>query len=272
MIRKKLRKLLFLGVITSFIITTVGCGNSKNNAENEEAKSEAEYNALKEKLLSGGEKFPQLEEPKKGEEIAIIKTNMGEIKVKLCKDEAPKAVENFVKLSKDGYYNGLIIHRVVDNFVIQGGDPQGNGMGGESIWGQPFEDEFSPDMYHFRGALAMANSGPNTNGSQFYIVQSPTIADGYFEHVDEVKKNNGETELLYNQYTGKIFKFNYSQDALNHYNELGGLPELDYGYSIFGQVFEGIDVVDAIAKVETDSNDKPLTDVIIESISIEEYK
>lgn len=106
---------------------------------------------------------------------AVIKTNMGDIEVELFKDKAPKTVENFVGLAKKGYYNGVIFHRVIDNFMIQGGDPTGTGMEGESIWGGKFEDEFDTSLtFDQPGVLAMANAGPNTNGSQFFITTVPT--------------------------------------------------------------------------------------------------
>lgn len=107
--------------------------------------------------------------------VAMIKTTQGDIEIELRPDLAPKAVENFVTHSKNGYYNGLIFHRIIKNFMIQGGDPEGTGRGGESIWGKPFEDEFAPNAVFDRpGILAMANSGPNTNGSQFFITTVPT--------------------------------------------------------------------------------------------------
>ena len=109
-------------------------------------------------------------ELKKGDVIATIKTNFGSIRVKMLPEAAPKAVENFLTHARNGYYNGIIFHRVINDFMIQGGDPTGTGMGGESIWGDPFEDEFTPDARNFRGALSMANAGPGTNGSQFFIV------------------------------------------------------------------------------------------------------
>ena len=269
-----LKKILLASFVAVMMLS--GCSSTKdvndNTTKNEEANSpDDEYEDLKKKLLAGGDEFPQLEEPKEGEEIAIIQTNMGDIKVKFCKDEAPKAVENFVTHAKEGYFDGLTFHRVVEDFVIQGGDPTGTGMGGESIWGEPFEDEFSPNMYHFNGALAMANSGANTNGSQFYIVSKPEVTAGYFEYVEQVKNENGTDELLVNGNTNKMFKFNYSDEAKKHYEELGGTPELDYGYTIFGQVFDGMDVVDAINSVEVDSSDKPVNDVVIEKVTITEY-
>ncbi|MEG2813991.1 MAG: peptidylprolyl isomerase, partial [Oscillospiraceae bacterium] len=121
---------------------------------------------------------------KKGPQAIIEIEKFGTIKVDLLPDVAPKAVENFTKLSKDGYYNGLTFHRVIKDFMIQGGDPKGDGTGGESIWKKPFQDEFSEKARNFSGALSMANSGPNTNGSQFFIVKTPPHA---------YKDSNGNT-------------------------------------------------------------------------------
>lgn len=107
--------------------------------------------------------------------IALFETSKGNIEIELRPDLAPKAVENFTTLAKKGYYNGQIFHRVIQNFMIQGGDPTGTGAGGESIWNQPFEDEFAPNaVFDKAGILAMANKGPNTNGSQFFITTVPT--------------------------------------------------------------------------------------------------
>ena len=107
--------------------------------------------------------------------VATMQTSKGTIVIELRADLAPKAVENFVTHSKNGYYNGLIFHRVIKDFMIQGGDPTGTGSGGESIWGKPFKDEFAPNaVFDKAGILAMANSGPNTNGSQFFITTVPT--------------------------------------------------------------------------------------------------
>lgn len=107
--------------------------------------------------------------------VAVFETNMGTFECELFEDKAPKTVANFVGLAEKGYYDGVIFHRVIDNFVIQGGDPTGTGSGGESIYGHPFEDEFHPDLKHNKaGVLSMANAGPNTNGSQFFITLAPT--------------------------------------------------------------------------------------------------
>ena len=153
---------------------------------------------------------------------ATIKTNMGDIEIDLFEKETPKTVENFVKLSKEGFYNGLIFHRVVNGFVIQGGDPEGTGRGGP---GYQFDDEITERKYT-KYSLGMANAGPNTNGSQFFIT------------------------------VGSI------QDA--------NLKNLDGNNTLFGVVTSGKDVVDKIAVVSVDENDKPLTPVKMESITIHE--
>ena len=107
--------------------------------------------------------------------IVTLHTNCGDIKIKLSREVAPKACENFKKLASSGYYDGITFHRVIKDFMIQGGDPTGSGCGGQSVWGKPFEDECSPDVAFDRpGLLAMANAGPGTNGSQFFITTVPT--------------------------------------------------------------------------------------------------
>ena len=190
--------------------------------------------------------------PQKGDLIAIMHTNMGDIKIKLFKDLVPKTVNNFTELSKSGYYNGIIFHRVIKDFMIQGGDPTGTGMGGSSIYGEKFEDEFSVELHNIRGALSMANAGPNTNGSQFFIVQANTIPEGM---ADQMK-----------QLTDRGFP----EEAIADYEALGGTPWLDFKHSVFGQVFEGMDTVDSIANVRVGAGDKPLHDVVIEGIDIVE--
>jgi peptidyl-prolyl cis-trans isomerase B (cyclophilin B) len=149
---------------------------------------------------------------------------MGTIKIKLFSAQAPKTVENFSGLAIKDYYNGLIFHRVIPDFMIQGGDPTGTGMGGESLWGFDFEDEFHKDLKIVRGALCMANRGPGTNGSQFFIVQTAAA------------------------------------------------PWLDGKHTVFGQVYEGMDVVDKITAVERGANDKPVKDVKMDKVTIGTYE
>lgn len=191
----------------------------------------------------------QLSAPQKGDTLAVMHTNMGDIKIKLFPEKAPKTVENFVTHSKNGYYNGLKFHRVINDFMIQGGDPRGNGTGGESIWGGSFPDEFDPELHNLRGALSMANSGPNTNGSQFFIVQASEVPANMLEQMRDLEDNG------------------FPADITAAYAELGGTPWLDFRHTVFGQVTDGMDVVDAIAAVET-NNDVPCEDVIIENMEI----
>lgn len=194
----------------------------------------------------------QLEMPSKGEKIAVMKTNMGDIKIRLFPEIAPKAVENFISHSQDGYYDGLIFHRVIKDFMIQGGDPTGTGRGGESIYGSSFEDEFDLSARNYRGALSMANAGPNTNGSQFFIVQAKNVDEGLISQMVELADRG------------------FPQEVTENYKKVGGTPWLDFKHTVFGQVFEGMDVVDAIAGVKVGPQDKPVDDVIIERIVFEE--
>lgn len=192
--------------------------------------------------------FPQLtKELNPGEVLVEMNTTLGSIKFKLFPKHAPKTVENFLGHAKSGYYNGIIFHRVITDFMVQGGDPTGTGMGGESIWGQPFEDEFHDELFNLRGALSMANAGPNTNGSQFFIVQ--------MQHVP-------------NDMIGQMEKAGFPKEIIEEYAKFGGTPWLDFKHTVFGHVVEGMDVVDKIANVEKDMRDKPLEDVKIESITV----
>ena len=128
--------------------------------------------------------YPQLNLDKVEEPKATIKTNHGDIKIQLFPEQAPMTVENFVRLAQKGYYDKTIFHRVISDFMIQGGDPKGNGTGGTSIWNHLFEDEFSRELFNLRGALSMANSGPNTNGSQFFIVQNKNMPKRYIKQME----------------------------------------------------------------------------------------
>ncbi|MCK4995226.1 MAG: peptidylprolyl isomerase [Candidatus Omnitrophica bacterium] len=111
----------------------------------------------------------------KEKNVVILETNQGNIEIQLMPEAAPKTCENFTKLIEKGYYDGIIFHRVIKNFMVQGGDPTGTGRGGESIWGKPFGDEVTKEVtFDKKGILAMANAGPNTNGSQFFITTAPT--------------------------------------------------------------------------------------------------
>lgn len=192
----------------------------------------------------------QLKTPETGDTVAVMHTNMGDIKIKLFPERTPKTAENFITHAKNGYYDGLKFHRVIKDFMIQGGDPLGTGIGGESIWGGSFEDEFDTELHNLRGALSMANSGPNTNGSQFFIVQASVAPENMLAQMEELTDSG------------------FPRDIIEAYRELGGTPWLDFRHTVFGQVFDGMEIVDKITEVET-VNDKPCEDVIITSVDIE---
>lgn len=195
-------------------------------------------------------KYPQLNLENQQGPTAVLKTNQGEIKIQLFPEQAPMTVENFIRLAQKGYYDGTIFHRVISDFMIQGGDPEGNGTGGESIWGHPFEDELSRELFNIRGALSMANSGPNTNGSQFFIVQNKNMPKRYIKQMEPA---------------------GYPKEIIHAYKQ-GGTPWLDGRHTVFGQVITGMDVVDKIAKSKKDKMDKPLKDITIESIQVQGSK
>ncbi len=197
--------------------------------------------------------YSQLDMPVKGDTIAVMTTNAGVIKIKLFADKVPQTVQNFVTHSENGYYEGVIFHRVIKDFMIQGGDPTGTGRGGESIWGRPFPDEFDPSLHNLYGALSMANAGPSTNGSQFFIVQAKSVDPALLEQMEEI----GEPS--------------FPEQCIADYKSVGGTPWLDYKHSVFGQVYEGMDIVDKIAGCRVDMLDKPFEDVVIEKIEILEY-
>ncbi len=195
--------------------------------------------------------FNQLDKPQSGEVIAVMHTTLGDISIRLFGDKVPRTVENFVTHAKNGYYDGLIFHRVIKDFMIQGGDPTGTGCGGESIYGEKFEDEFHPELHNIRGALSMANAGPNTNGSQFFIVEASEVPDGMLDQMRGMADRG------------------FPENTVKAYEQVGGTPWLDFRHSVFGQVFDGMDVVEKIASVKTNGADRPLEDVKIISIDIQ---
>ena len=237
---------------------------------------------------------------KKDGKKAVIKTNRGDMTFVLLDEAAPKAVENFITHAKNGYYDGLIFHRVIQDFMIQGGDPTGTGCGGASIWGKPFEDEFALDARNYYGALSMANSGPGTNGSQFFIVQNsqaPTqdidalaVQVACYELLNDAKRRVqmmqealedapkiqayiDEVNTKLNDYQSQGLPEEvkeYATEIAKKYAEVGGTFHLDFAHTVFGQVIDGMKVVDDIANVRTARADRPLHDVTIDSIDIVE--
>jgi len=202
---------------------------------------------------------PQLSEIQPNEEVARITTNYGVIYARFFPDYAPRAVENFITHARNGFYDGLTFHRVMEAFMIQGGCPLGTGNGGTTIWGHGIDVEASDNLVHLRGALSMANTGhPGSTGSQFFIVQSG--------RVDVNRKNNLPNDYL-----------------IDAYGTYGGTSWLNGLHTVFGQVFHGMDVVDAIAEVPVtwqpgeqpspfSSPSRPISPVVIESIEILLYR
>lgn len=286
-----IQKLLAAGLALAMLAGCAGGGGSSSQSPADAPGSQPEPQSQSTSQQGGGDmsnpQFAQADGP-----VAVIKTTMGDITVQLYPKQAPKAVENFITHAKDGYYNGIIFHRVIKDFMIQGGDPTGTGRGGESIWGESFEDEFSPELHNFRGALSMANSGTNTNGSQFFIVQcsEPLTDQVAMDYMFQWTVNQyqwqlntapqAEAQALMDQLNQKLTEFQQNglpqelldeyQPAVQRYKEVGGTPHLDYKHTVFGQVTRGMDIVDAIAAVATDGSDKPLEEVSIVSVEIQE--
>ncbi|HFU4025028.1 TPA: peptidylprolyl isomerase [Streptococcus suis] len=261
-----MKKRLFLALASTILLTACASNSATSTSSSSSSSSSSTLATTTDKTASSkyakdlayainnpDASFPQLSSDIAENEAAVkIKTTEGDITIKLFPEQAPLTVENFLTHAKEGYYNGTIFHRVIKDFIIQGGDPLGNGTGGESIWagkgttidaGYGFKDEISAFLYNIRGSLSMANAGAGTNGSQFFINQNTT---------------DMSSQLSTSSYPGKII------EAYKN----GGNPNLDGKHTVFGQVIEGMDIVDKIASVETDSSDKPKTDVKIESIEI----
>lgn len=255
-----MKKLLALTLLSLSVLTACQTQQTGNAIANPETMSSSEIQAALEKRLA---ELNQLDMPQLSEEVADneaavkLVTSKGDITIKLFPALAPLAVENFLTHAKNGYYDGLTFHRVIEGFMIQGGDPEGSGRGGQSIWagkdakidnGTGFQNEVSDLLYNIRGSLAMANAGPDTNGSQFFINQN---------------RDNQTSKLHPLYYPEKIYQA-YAQ---------GGNPSLDGGYTVFGQVIDGMAIVDQIASVDTNQQDKPVEPVTINKVEvIKDYK
>jgi peptidyl-prolyl cis-trans isomerase B (cyclophilin B) len=191
----------------------------------------------------------------------LIETSLGKMKCVLF-EETPMHSENFIKLSNEGFYNGLLFHRVINNFMIQTGDPNSRNaekgiMLGYGDSGYKIPAEFHPDLYHRRGVLAAARQGDQvnpsreSNGSQFYIVQGRIIPEA---ELDAMEAGGGHIP--------------FTEEQRKYYTTSGGTPHLDYAYTVFGEVVEGLDVIDKIAAVQTDGRDRPIEDVKIIRITV----
>ena len=235
----------------------VGCSAGQNNEEtkNEDTSTESSVEQSNEESVEENNEDENAGGNVELNQVAGYREgNISEMELILFPNVAPKAVENFVEHAKNGYYEGVTFHRVIEGFMIQGGDPTGTGAGGESIWNEDFEDEFDINYRNFYGALSMANAGPSTNGSQFFIV---TAKNNVTPDIISQMKEAGEAK-------------GYPEAVIEVYEDLGGAFHLDFRHTVFGHVIAGMDVAEAISKVERDGMDKPLEPVVIEKIEIEE--
>ena len=194
--------------------------------------------------------------PEQGEDIVVLTIkDYGDVKIRLFPEETAKGAENFKLLAQSGFYDELIFHRVISGFMIQGGDPKGTGTGGVDAWGSEsgFAQTISNKLCHFPGAVAYAIAADKLNKSQFYIVTGDAV-----------------TEEAMNYY--KSYGYAFSDAVEKMYYAYGGTPHLDGGYEIFGQVFDGLDLILQIQNVQTDANDKPTTPVVIEKAQVVPYE
>lgn len=243
------KALAYIMCLVSVSACFVSCGDAKENNDNKDNTSVTESAADVQSVP-----VANFTAPEKGDTVIIMNVrDYGEVRFRLFPEYAEKGVENFVELAKKGYYDGLTFHRVISDFMIQGGDPNGNGTGGESIWGGKFEGGTDPHLIHATGALAYANSGSTAaNGSQFYVVTGRIFSNDDITYL----RNNG---------------FNITPQQEEIYKTVGGYPTLDGNYTVFGQVYSGLDVIFKIQNVATGANDKPQKDVIIDSVKVGEY-
>ena len=244
MFRKSLAFLLCIAAVSGCFAS---CGKDENSSSDTDTAATTVADAQNIEIAN-------FTEPQKGDTIIIMKVkDYGEVKFRLFPEYADKGVENFVELAKKGYYDGLTFHRVIKDFMIQGGDPLGNGTGGESVWGGEFDGGTDPHLIHAAGALAYANSGSTaTDGSQFYVVTGTICTK------DDI-----------NYYRQQGVNITPQQEEI--YTTVGGTPWLDGGYTVFGQVIDGLDIIFKLQNVATGANDMPNESVIIESMTVGEY-
>ncbi|OTO19603.1 hypothetical protein A5875_000937 [Enterococcus sp. 3H8_DIV0648] len=221
------------------------CGSNNATKDTKESTAKTTESSVDLNKLD----LPQLSDKVADDEYLVeLVTTEGSVKIKLFPEQAPKAVENFVTHAKEGYYKDTPFHRVMKDFMIQGGDPKGDGTGGESIWNKGFKTEISNQLYNIRGALSMARSeSRSSNGSQFFIVtNSEDVSDG-----------------LAIQY--------YPEKIIEQYKK-GGTPQLDGEYTVFGQVTEGMDVVDKIAGAEVKDSGSGEKSTPVDPVKVTEVK
>ena len=266
----------FLTILLMLVTALVACDEAVPVLEVQNNNEEVLYldnNPLAEELRENPAVMLQLTPVPAGEELVVLHTSMGDITLRLFPGEAPRAVENFLTHARSGYYDGVVFHRVIPNFMIQTGDPTGTGSGGQSIWGESFTVETSNHLRHFRGALAMAHAG-GAMGSQFYIVQNPILHPGYVQDFTDLINSQNDVLGHFQDGSNLTVSHIHPADGLRYFLENGGTPHLDWfwnqqnlPHTVFGHVVSGMEVVDAIAAVTTAPGDRPLEDITIDRIS-----
>jgi len=250
-------------ILSAALLLPAGCtkapgpsqssSESMNSADSAASAPDTQSQSSEDSLPEEALEFLQLGEISGDETLAVLKTSMGDVTLRFFPEEAPLAVENFLTLAENGYYDGVTFHYVVSDLLIQSGDPTGSGTGGISSFPGPdgsltlFRDEFSPNLFHFSGALAMVNDGtPDSNGSQFFIVARAKVSEEELEHLTAL---------------------GYPAELTEAYRRLGGAPQFDYRYTVFGCVADGMDVVQSISRAYS-SGGRPVTDITIDSIEL----
>ena len=227
------KRLTALLLAAALMFTFTGCRNSDGGSE------------------SARHPLPQMNLPQDGDTVVLIETSEGSISAVLYEDLAPKACQNFIALADSGYYDGLLIHKALADFVIQTGDPTLTGTGGEAANGAGVQPEYVERLHHFTGALGMACDENGVAQSQFYIVAGGAVSE---------------------EYVAAMQQAGYSADVIEAYGALGGQPSLDYRYTVFGHVYEGLDIVKAISAVKTDDYNRPKKDIEIYSVTVSIYQ
>lgn len=274
-----MKKVVSAGLAITMLGALAGCSDSKNNSQSSSpsSTSSSSEKSSGSSLVTTGVVENQLAMPAENEQIAVFNiAGYGTFKCRLFPEAAPKAVENFVKLAQAGKYTNVPFHRVIEDFMIQSGDTTKNGGDGKSIYGNGFAVEFNSSLHHYNGALAVARSNSHSNGqsSQFYVVSSEkakTMSDSDFQAIEQ------SVNSTYQKLDWDI-SLKYSDSVKQNYKQVGGYPGLDMQYTVFGQAFEGMDVVNAISKCpksQTAGDDGaksvPEPGITISSIEITNY-
>lgn len=229
-----LKKALSMVLTVCICFCLVSCGKKEDSSNGEKTVSP----------------IRQLNSPAEGDTVVTIVTDKGTIKAVIYDDLVPNTAQNFIALAESGYYDGMVIHKVIKDFVMQFGDKTLKGDGGDSFSGKGVTPEYRDDLHSYKGSLGMVVYGDGLQYSQFFIVAGGAVSD---------------------EYVAAMQKAGYSQDVIDTFVKLGGQPGFDYVYTVFGQVFEGMDIVEQITSQETDKYNRPKKDITVSTVTISTY-